>query len=95
MPYIHISDVTFAYEGQETPLFDHVSLQIDTRWKLGLTGRNGRGKTTLLRLMCGELPYTGSIRSDCMIRRFPPQVTDPAWLTWDVLELVEAVVTKL
>lgn len=86
MPYIHISDVTFAYEGQETPLFDHISLQIDTRWKLGLTGRNGRGKTTLLRLMCGELSYTGSIRSDCIIRRFPPQVTDPAWLTWDVLE---------
>lgn len=86
MPYIHISDVTFAYDEQEMPLFDHVSLQIDTRWKLGLTGRNGRGKTTLLRLICGELSYSGSIRSDCIIRRFPPRVTDTSWLTWDVLE---------
>lgn len=86
MPYIQISDLTFSYEGQEKPLFDHISLQIDTRWKLGLTGRNGRGKTTLLRLLCGELPYTGSIRSDCTLRRFPPMVEEPLCLTQDVLE---------
>ena len=85
MPYIQISDLTFAYDGQEQPLFDHVSLQIDTRWKLGLTGRNGRGKTTLLRLLCGELSHSGSIRSDCILRRFPPDVDEPYALTQDVL----------
>ena len=29
-----------------TMFFTDVSLQLDTRWKLGLVGRNGRGKTT-------------------------------------------------
>ena len=29
-------------------------------WRLGLIGRNGRGKTTLLRLLMGELPHEGS-----------------------------------
>lgn len=32
--------------GNFGPRFDHVNLQFDTRWRLGLVGRNGRGKTT-------------------------------------------------
>ena len=32
-------------------MFEDLSVMIDTSWKLGLIGRNGKGKTTLLRLL--------------------------------------------
>src|SRR5699024_4266530 len=54
-----------------------LNLQLDTGWKLGLTGRNGRGKTTLLRLLCGEEEYAGSIRLAEQPRRFPYPAPDP------------------
>lgn len=49
MSLLSVSHLSFTYEGSFTPVFDDVSFQVDTKWKLGLTGRNGRGKTTLLR----------------------------------------------
>ena len=54
MALIHISDLTFAYEGSYDNIFEHVSFQIDTSWKLGFIGRNGRGKTTFLNLLLGK-----------------------------------------
>ena len=50
MSQIQVSNLTFTYEGSYDAVFQDVSFQIDTDWKLGLIGRNGRGKTTLLRL---------------------------------------------
>ncbi len=61
MSLICVSDLSFTYEGSYTPVFEDVSFQIDTDWKLGLTGRNGRGKTTFLRLLQGKYEYSGSI----------------------------------
>ena len=46
MSLINVSNLTFGYDGSEKNIFENVSFQIDTNWKLGLTGRNGRGKTT-------------------------------------------------
>ena len=46
MSLIQVTDLSFSYEGSPDPVFEHVSFQIDTDWKLGFTGRNGRGKTT-------------------------------------------------
>ena len=51
MSQITIQDLSFTYDGDHVPVFQHLDLQLDTRWKLGLVGRNGRGKTTLLRLL--------------------------------------------
>jgi len=51
---IQISDLTFSYDTSFDYIFEHVSFQIDTDWKLGFTGRNGRGKTTFLKLLMGE-----------------------------------------
>ena len=39
MSQIQINDLTFTYENSYTPVFEHVSLQLDTNWKLGFTGR--------------------------------------------------------
>jgi len=61
MSLIRISDLTFHYDGSYDDVFEHASVSFDTDWKLGFVGRNGRGKTTLLRLLMGEHPYTGSI----------------------------------
>ena len=51
MSQIKISNLSFTYEGSYIPVFEHVSLQLDSNWKLGFTGRNGRGKTTFLKLL--------------------------------------------
>ena len=62
MSIIKVSDLTFCYEGSYDNIFENVSFQLDTDWRLGLTGRNGRGKTTLLRcLNFLETPDAGTI----------------------------------
>jgi ATP-binding cassette, subfamily F, member 3 len=57
-----IQDLTFRIEGR--PLFEHASAQIADGWKVGLVGRNGTGKSTLLRLIREEIAGggDGSIR---------------------------------
>ena len=54
MSLINVHDLTFGYEGSIENVFEEVSFQIDTDWKLGLIGRNGKGKTTFLKLLLGE-----------------------------------------
>ena len=62
MSLIQVSNLTFCYEGSCDNIFENVSFQIDTDWRLGLIGRNGRGKTTLLRCIAGlERPDSGQI----------------------------------
>lgn len=51
MSIINVTNLTFAYDGSYDNIFENVSFQIDTDWKLGFTGRNGRGKTTFLNLL--------------------------------------------
>lgn len=76
MSLIDISNLTFAYEGSYDNIFEGVNLQIDTNWKLGFIGRNGRGKTTFLNLLLGKYPYTGSISADADFGYFPFAVAD-------------------
>lgn len=61
MSMIRVENITFSYPSSFDPVFENVSFQIDTEWKLGLVGRNGRGKTTLLKLLLGEYEYRGKI----------------------------------
>ncbi len=59
-PMLRIQDITYSVEGR--PLFEEASATIPTGHKVGLVGRNGTGKTTLFRLIRGELVLeTGSI----------------------------------
>ena len=78
MSVIQIEHLTFGYPSGDGNVFEDVSLQLDTDWKLGLVGRNGRGKTTLLRLLMGELEYRGRIQSPARFCYFPAPVPDPS-----------------
>lgn len=60
MSEIKIINLTFGYEGHYDNVFENVNFQIDTNWKLGFIGRNGRGKTTFLNLLLGKYHYTES-----------------------------------
>lgn len=71
MSLINIQNLTFAYEGNSDNVFENVSFQIDSNWKLGVTGRNGKGKTTLLNLLMGKYEYTGNISSSVSFGYFP------------------------
>ena len=71
MSVILVNDLTFAYDGSYDNIFEHVSFRLDTDWRLGLIGRNGRGKTTLLRLLMGQYEYSGSIVSPVTFDYFP------------------------
>ena len=88
MALIQITNLTFSYDGSWDTIFDNVSLSFDTNWRLGLIGRNGRGKTTLLRLLMGELEYRGTIRSPMPFACFPCSVPDR---TMTVRELALAI----
>ncbi|MDD4081742.1 MAG: ATP-binding cassette domain-containing protein, partial [Eubacteriales bacterium] len=71
MSVIQIKNLSFTYEGRLMPVFTGLNLQLDSAWRLGLVGRNGRGKTTLLRLLKDELAGTGQIISSVGFDLFP------------------------
>lgn len=59
---LRMEDVAFAYPGQ-TPLFEGASLEVRYGQRLGVVGPNGSGKTSLLRVISGELqPTSGSVQ---------------------------------
>ena len=74
MSEISISNLTFAYDGSYDNIFENISLSIDTDWRLGLVGRNGRGKTTFLQLLMGSYEYRGKISAAVDFQYFPFEV---------------------
>lgn len=86
MSLINVNHLTFAYEGSYENIFENVSFQIDTDWKLGFTGRNGRGKTTFLNLLLGKYDYSGQISADVSFDYFPFDVKHKEFNTLDVVE---------
>ena len=86
MSQISVNNLTFYYEGSYDNIFEDVSFQIDTDWKLGFIARNGRGKTTFLKLLTGQYEYRGSIASSVVFDYFPFEVRDRERNTIDVIE---------
>lgn len=86
MSLIQVSNLTFAYEGSHETIFENVSFQIDTNWRLGFVGRNGRGKTTFLNLLLGKYDYQGSISASVTFSYFPYSVEDKSILAIDAVE---------
>lgn len=88
MSLINVTNLTFGYDGSYDNIFENVSFQIDTDWKLGFTGRNGRGKTTFLNLLLGKYEYRGTIAAKTNFEYFPFAVTEPENHTIDVIESI-------
>ncbi len=76
MSQISVNALTFNYDGSFDNIFENVSFAIDTDWKLGFIGRNGKGKTTFLKLLLGEHQYKGCISASTSFEYFPYAVTD-------------------
>lgn len=88
MSLIHVNSLTFGYPGSVDNIFEDVSFQIDTNWKLGFTGRNGRGKTTFFNLLLGKYEYSGRISASVDFQYFPFEGLDKAANTIDVIDSI-------
>ena len=88
MSLIQVKNLSFTYEDSFDPVFENVSFQIDTNWKLGFIGRNGKGKTTFLKLLTGEYEYSGSILSSVEFEYFPYRIENKEQLTYEIAEYV-------
>ncbi|HDX9580844.1 TPA: Lsa family ABC-F type ribosomal protection protein [Bacillus pseudomycoides] len=86
MSMIKAQDLTFSYPGSFDNIFEGVNFQIDTDWKLGFIGRNGRGKTTFFNLLLGNYEYSGKITSSVEFNYFPYPVSDKNKFTHEILE---------
>lgn len=86
MSMIDVVNLSFSYEGNYEQIFQDVSFRIDTDWKLGFVGRNGRGKTTFLNLLLGRYEYQGSISSSVEFSYFPYEVADVSRMVYEILE---------
>ena len=85
MTMIKVENLTFSYPSSFDNIFENVSFQIDTNWKLGFVGRNGRGKTTFFNLLLGKYEYEGKIQAGIEFDYFPYFVSDKRRLTEEVL----------
>ncbi|MDQ0898924.1 Lsa family ABC-F type ribosomal protection protein [Paenibacillus sp. V4I7] len=85
MSLINVTNLTYAYDGSYDNIFENVSFQIDSDWKLGFTGRNGRGKTTFLNLLLGKYEYSGNISANVSFEYFPFHVENKENNTLDII----------
>ena len=90
MAQLTVNNLTFSYDGSYTAVFENAGFMADTSWRLGLTGRNGRGKTTLLHILLGRLPHQGSVSMPITPVYFPFEVTDPSQLTLFLMQEMAA-----
>ena len=76
MSIISVNNLTYYYDGCDEAVYENASFTLDTTWKTGLIGRNGRGKTTLLKLLTGELENGGAVNTKAEFLYFPFDVED-------------------
>jgi ATP-binding cassette, subfamily F, member 3 len=59
---IEAKDLSFSFEPESPPLIDGLNLTIGKRDRIAVIGKNGKGKTTLLNLLAGEMqPLRGEV----------------------------------
>ena len=59
---VEVKDLSFGFDSTKAPLVDGLSFAIKKDDRIGIIGKNGRGKSTLLKLLAGELqPKIGDV----------------------------------
>lgn len=86
MSMISVQNLTFSYDNSYDNIFENVSFQIDTNWKLGFTGRNGRGKTTFFKLLMNKYEYKGKILSNINFEYFPFEINNYSELAINIIQ---------
>lgn len=87
MSKITLNNMSYYYEDFYNPVYENINLLIKTEWKLGLIGRNGRGKTTLLKLLTGEIePTSGKITVPVEVEYFPYSSECGYTITRDIIK---------
>lgn len=89
MSQIKVSNLTFSYDTTYDNIFENTSFEIDTDWKLGFIGRNGKGKTTFLKLLMRQYEYKGSISASVSFDYFPFMVQN---MEVNTLELMKEMI---
>ncbi|MDF2803674.1 MAG: ATPase component of transporter with duplicated ATPase domain [Anaerocolumna sp.] len=88
MSQILVNNLIFNYENSYDNIFEKVSFSIDTDWKLGFIGRNGRGKTTFLNLLMGKYEYGGNITKNVTFDYFPYVIPENL-MKEDTIQVIE------
>ncbi len=86
MPNLICRGLSFAYDGagSEKDIFSNLDLVLDTEWRAALVGANGRGKTTLLRLLAGELePDRGAIERPVSTLLYTDRIQNEGLTAWE------------
>ncbi len=81
MSNIKINNLSFRYDTDNENIFKNLNLNLDSSWKLGLVGRNGRGKTTFLNLLRQKLKGTGKIQTKLRFSYFPMEIVNSKGIT--------------
>ena len=87
MPLLQLRQITLRYTDR--PLLDQIDLQVEPGERVCLVGRNGSGKTSLMRVIAGEeKPQEGEIIKPpgVVLTRLPQEV--PEGISGSVLEVV-------
>jgi ATPase subunit of ABC transporter with duplicated ATPase domains len=59
---VTVEELSFTYPGADRPVLDNVNFNVEAGERIAIIGQNGVGKTTLMRLLAGELqPNKGTI----------------------------------
>lgn len=91
MATLAFHDVHFGYESAPETVFDGLTIQIDGGWRTAVVGRNGQGKTTLLKLAAGLLePQAGRVERLGGSRYFPGPVAGAGRTTRQVVRAAVA-----
>ncbi|MGE5432971.1 MAG: ribosomal protection-like ABC-F family protein [Syntrophomonadaceae bacterium] len=84
---ISLNNVSFHYDTPFQDIFRSLSVVIADDWKTALTGRNGRGKTTLFKLLTGMAkPSSGSVNVPFEVKYFPYFPADAEEITHMVIK---------
>jgi lincosamide and streptogramin A transport system ATP-binding/permease protein len=86
MSLIKVQNLSFAHARSYHNVFEDVSFSIDTNWKLGFVGRNGKGKTTFLKLLMGKYEHSGTISASVKFDYFPFEIRDKTKNTIDIID---------